>query len=183
MPAGRCAVLVLLVTACSKPSVRPPGEGQLEVRWDGSFDGSLSAPATAEWCGLHRVLQIRGVRGDTGVALAIYPGESLKAGVYPVVDPARAESLPPAAAVAARWLTKNLVQGFRGDSGQVRLDAAGPGRYSGSVKARIRSVVDTARVGLTGTFRDLLIRPDTMSCEPGDIPSVQASEAGDTAVD
>ena len=179
MPIGRSVVLLILLAACSKAPASAPEGGRLEVRWSGSSTGGLTAPASAEWCGRRQVLQVRAVHGDTGVALALYPGKAVKPGVYPVVDPVRAESLPPAAAVAARWLSKNLVQGFRGDSGQVRLDASGSGRYSGTVTARIRSVVDTQRVALTGTFRDLLIRPDTVSCEPGDMPSVQAAEDED----
>jgi hypothetical protein len=112
------------------------------------------------------VLQVRVIQGDTGIALAVYPGKALEGGVYPVVDPVKAESVPPAASVALRVVTKNLVQGFRGDSGRVNLESSRSGRFSGSVSARARSVIDTQRVTLNGTFRDLRVVPDTAGCLP-----------------
>jgi hypothetical protein len=108
------------------------------------------------------------VQGDTGIALALYPTKAITAGVYRVTDPARAESLPPAAGVAVRWPTQNLVQGFQGDSGVVQLERSGSGLFSGRVGARARSVVDTQRIRLSGNFRDLAVRPDTRGCPPAD---------------
>jgi hypothetical protein len=174
--------LLLLLTACRPAPTPAESAGRLEVSWDGSPDGTLSAPAAADWCGLRQVLEIRALKGDTGMALALYPGKVLAPGTYPVVDPVRAESLPPAAGIAVRWLAKNLVQGFQGDSGRVTLERSGPGRFSGSVTARARSVVDTQRITLEGTFRDLVVRRDTVGCEAEDIPPVQAAETADTGV-
>jgi hypothetical protein len=104
------------------------------------------------------------------VALAVYPGKALEAGVYRVVDPVKAESVPPAASVALRVLTQNLVQGFQGDTGRVKLDSSTSGRFSGSVTARARSVVDTQRISLSGTFVDLRVVPDTAGCSPPELP-------------
>jgi hypothetical protein len=174
--------LLLLLTACRQAPAPAESAGRLEVSWDGSPDGALSAPAAADWCGRRQVLEIRALKGDTGVALALYPGKALTPGAYPVVDPARAESIPPAAGVAVRWLAKNLVQGFRSDSGRVTLERSGPGRFSGRVMARARSVVDTQRITLEGTFRDLVVRRDTVGCEADDVPSVQAAETADIGV-
>ena len=151
----------------------------MEVRWEGSRDGRVSGPASASWCEARRILEIRSIRGDTGVALVLYPRKSLAPGSYRVLEPARAESLPPAAGVAVRWLTQNVVQGFRGDSGQLELERSGTGRYAGRVHARARSVVDTQRIVLTGTFRDLVPGPDSLRCAPPDttdqdVPPVDA---------
>ncbi len=152
------------------------------MKWNGSSEGRLSGTAVASWCEIHRVLAIRTVRGDTGVALAIYPQKALVPGPYRVVEPARAESVPPAAAVAARWPTKSVIQGFQGDSGRVLLQRSGSGRLSGEVWARARSVVDTQRIVLTGSFRELMVQPDSLGCQPGDTLPDEAAEVPDTGV-
>lgn len=182
----RVPIWLLLVAACREAPERSNAPGHLEVQWEGSSKGQLSGPATASWCDLQRVLAIRTVRGDTGVALALYPGKALTPGAYSVVAPARAESVPPAAAVAARWPTKNVIQGFQGDSGRVILQRSSLGRFSGRLSARARSVVDTQRIVVTGTFRDLLVQPDSLGCEPEDSPADtlpdEAAEDPDTGV-
>jgi hypothetical protein len=168
--------LLVLGGACRENPVRPPVEGHLDVRWSGPQGGTISGPATAGWCGLRTVLEIRSVRGDTGIALALYPGKKLDPGVYRVVDPTKAESIPPAAAVAIRWLAPNVVQGFQGDSGRVSLHRSSSGQLSGWVRARARSVVDAQRIFLTGTFQDLTMLPDTLGCAP---PDTADEDAGD----
>ncbi len=182
----RVSLCFLLVIACREAPGRSNGPGHLEVQWKGSSKGQLSGLATATWCELRRVLAIQTVRGDTGIALALYPEKALTPGTYGVVAPARAESIPPAAAVAARWPTKSVIQGFRGDSGQVVLQRTSSGRFSGRVGARARSVVDTQRIVMTGTFRDLLVQPDSLGCEPENSPAdtlpEKAAEGPDTGV-
>jgi hypothetical protein len=128
------------------------------------------------------MLEIQAVRGDTGIALAVYPGKALAPGAYPVTEPERAESVTPAAAVATRWPTKTQIQGFRGDSGQVTLQRSSSGRFSGRMKARARSVVDTQRITLSGSFSDLLVQPDSLDCEGNDSLPKQAPEVPDTGV-
>ncbi len=157
-----------LAVACRESPRSPGSVGQLQVRWNGPRGGSISGTATAGWCPIRRALEIRTVQGDTGVALALYPEKALEAGVYRVVEPAKAESVPPAAGVAVRWLAQSAVQGFQGDSGRVQLERSGPSQFSGSVSARARSVVDTQRIMLSGTFRDLTVVPDTLGCVPPD---------------
>jgi hypothetical protein len=94
------------------------------------------------------------------------------------VDPTVADSLPPAAAVAVRWLGQTVVQGFQGESGQVVLQRSSAGLFSGAFDARARSVVDTQHLNLSGTFRDLALRRDTLGCVPRD----EEEEMGDDAV-
>jgi hypothetical protein len=89
--------------------------------------------------------------------------------------------------VAVRWLTRNVVQGFRGDSGQLELERSRIGQLSGQVHARARSVVDTQRITLTASFRDLTPRPDSLGCTPinrtdEDLAPGDTAEAGDTMV-
>ena len=173
-----------LLWACSPGPAQNVKSGNLQIRWSGAEPGGLSATATAGWCAPRHVLEVRGIQGDTGVALAIYPAETLNAGVYRVVDPVRAESLSPAAAVALRWLTPKVVQGFRGESGTVRLKRSRTGQVSGEVKARARSVVDTQRVMITGSFHDLTLQlqPSRCASPPHPSPASQAPEAVDTSV-
>jgi hypothetical protein len=183
-----CLSVLLLIGACRKAPEQPPAIGHLEVRWSGRNGGAISGPATARWCAIRRVLEIRTVRGDTGIALALYPTKSLAIGRYPVVDPVKAESVPPAAGVAVRWLTQTVVQGFQGDSGRVDLDRSSSGQLSGRVSARAHSVVDTQRIVLSGRFRDLTLRSDSLGCAPpenadgGDEDGEADAEPGDTGV-
>ena len=177
-------LILSLIWACRPDRAQNLSSGNLQIRWSGREPGGLSATATAGWCAPRHVLEVRGIQGDTGVALAIYPAETLNAGVYRVVDPVRAESPPPAAAVALRWLTPKVVQGFRGESGTVRLQRSRTGQVSGEVKARARSVVDTQRVMITGSFHDLTLQLQPSRCaspaQPS--PAPQAPEAVDTSV-
>jgi hypothetical protein len=169
--------LFLLTEGCRAAPDRTPDAGHLEVEWTGSVRSRISGPATAQWCGLRRLLEIQTVQGDTGIALALYPAETLAVGTYRVVDPIKAESIPPAAGIALRWLAQNAVQGFRGDSGTVELERSTGGLLSGTVKARARSVVDTQRVAITGTFRGLTARPESLGC----VESLQDTEMGEDA--
>jgi hypothetical protein len=187
LPWGVC--LGLVMAACRSESNEETGPGHFAVRWKGAAEGGASGTAVAAWCDVRRVLEIRMVQGDTGIALALYPAKALASGVYRVVDPVKAESIPPAAAVAVRWPTQSVVQGFQGDSGAVELEQSGSGRFSGQVSARARSVVDTQRIRLSGDFRDLLVRPDTRGCLPADsiidaeAELEQTAETGDSGVD
>ena len=174
----RCLLLAAALAACRQDGRPRPTEGHLDISWTGKDRGSLAGPAIARWCGLRRVLEIQSVRGDTGVALAVYSGQSPTPGTYRVVDPTVADSLPPAAAVAVRWLGQTVVQGFQGESGQVVLQRSSAGLFSGAFDARARSVVDTQHLNLSGTFRDLALRRDTLGCAPRD----EEEEMGDDAI-
>jgi hypothetical protein len=174
--------LLVLAISCR---IAPENSGKrqyLDVRWTGAGRGKITGPATAEWCSPRRLLEIRTVQGDTGIALALYPAETIATGKYRVVDPAKAESLPPAAGVALRWLTQTTVQGFQGDSGVVDLERSASGLLSGRFRIRARSVVDTQRVNVTGTFEDLAVRPESRGCVAPGTRSGEHAEPPDTGV-
>jgi hypothetical protein len=155
---------ICLLGAC----VLPDGAagGRLEAHWTGADTGKISGPAIAQWCHIRRLLEIRTIQGDTGVALALYPAESVSSGTYRVVDPPKAESLPPAAGVAVRWFAVNAVKGFQGESGTVVLEQSKSGKLSGTVTAAARSVADTQRIAITGKFQSLSVQPQTLGCDP-----------------
>lgn len=136
----------------------------IEVRWSGSERGRLAVEAIAEWCSALRLLEIQALAGDSGVALAIYPTDSLIAGRYRVVAPDRADSLRPAAALALRWRGPTSVKGFQSDTGSVVLRRSAAGMLSGTLAARARSVVDTGRVDVSGSFENLRVRPAARGC-------------------
>ena len=184
---GRLALIGLVsAAACSRErSAVSPG-GTPEVQWIGSDTGKLVAPAVAEWCGKLRMLELRAVHGDTGVALALYPADSLAAGDYPTVPPERGDSTRPSAAVAMRWFAETSIRGFRGDSGSVTLAATGPGVGAGSFAARLRSTTEGSRLNVTGSFRGLTVHPAPPDCagvakEPADTEPNLEEEVEETA--
>jgi hypothetical protein len=184
---GRLALIGLVsAAACSRERSAVSPRGTLEVQWIGSDTGKLVAPAVAEWCGNLRMLELRAVHGDTGIALALYPADSLSAGDYPTVPPERGDSTRPSAAVAMRWFAETSIRGFRGDSGSVTLAATGPGVGAGSFAARLRSTTEGSRLNVTGSFRGLTVHPAPPDCagvarEPADTEPDLEEEVQETA--
>ncbi len=178
----RCVLLLLLAASCRTTPENSDRRGHLEAQWAGSNPGKISGPATAEWCASRRLLQIRTIQGDSGIALALYPSDTIATGRYRVVDPVKAESLAPAAGVALRWLAQTSVQGFQGDSGVVDLKRSTAGLISGQIRVGARSVVDTQKVSVRGFFQDLTVRPDTRGCVAPIKQSGADAEPADTGV-
>jgi hypothetical protein len=177
----RLVIAIGMLGACRQEfRWRGGGSGNLEVRWSGTEKGMISGTATAEWCGIRKVLEIRTVQGDTGLALALYPTDTIRAGAYRVVDPPKAESLPPSTGVALRWLTQNAIRGFQGESGAVVLERSPAGLLSGRVTAAVRSVTDTMRLMLNGTFRDLSMRPQARGCAAPEAADSESQEDADS---
>jgi hypothetical protein len=141
-------------------------QARLEAQWTGSDTGKVAGPPTAEWCDSLRLLQIQVVRGDTGIALALYPTDSMLGGRYRVLPPARADSTPPASAVALRWFAATAIRGFQGDSGSVVVERNRAGKLSGKFEVNAKSATDSRRIKLRGTFHDLLARPAAAGCFP-----------------
>jgi hypothetical protein len=176
------------VLACSSGEPADSRAGSLEVEWIGSDTGKLSAPAVAEWCDGLKLLELRAIHGDTGIALAFYPsgsgtradpgrrtgsvakpdsvarGDSVTPGKYPVIAPERADSSRPSAAIALRWFAETSIRGFRGDSGTVVLEAAGPGTSAGRFSAHLRSATEGSRLTVTGSFKGLSVTTAPRSC-------------------
>jgi hypothetical protein len=155
-----------IVTACRKPAETPQDGPTLEVRWAGATidSANVTTPASAEWCDSLKMVQIQGLRGDTGIAIALYPVRGFGAGRFPVVVPARADSAPPTAAVAVRWFAETAVRGFQGDSGAVIVQQDRPGVYSGRFELVAHSVTDPAHITIRGSFRGLTVRPGGRNC-------------------
>ena len=174
--------------ACSPGKPADSRPGSLHVEWIGSDTGKLSAPAVAEWCDSLKLLELRAIHGDTGIALVIYPsasrpradsvprpgsvaktdsvvpGDSVTPGRYPVIAPERADSSRPSAAVALRWFAETSIRGFRGDSGTVVLETIGPGTSAGRFSGYLRSATEGSRLTVTGSFKGLSVAPAPVGC-------------------
>lgn len=161
---GWLALAVVTGGACSRQEPAAPQGGTIEAQWVGSDTGRLVAPAVAEWCDSLRMLELRAVQGDTGIALVLYPADSLARGEYPVAAPQRADSARPSAAVALRYFSETSIRGFRSDSGAVTLGGTGPGGTSGRFTAHLRSATEGSRLDLTGSYRGLSVRPASPDC-------------------
>ena len=155
--------LIALVSCGRHPTEEGP---RIAVRWTGSDSGKIDAPATAEWCDTLGLLEIKGLRGDTGVGVAVYPKGVLQPGRYRVLRPDVADTSRPAAAVALRWFAQTSIRGFKGESGAVVLQRSAAGTYSGHLEAYTRSVTDNARLTLRGTLGGLTARPARSGCVP-----------------
>lgn len=158
-------VLALCVTvACNGSSWSAIG-GRLEARWTGADTGKMAAPSSAEWCADRRVLEIRSVQGDTGLAVVLYPLDTIEADTYRVVHPEARDSGAPSAGVALRLFASNAVQGYQGDSGNVVLQSKS-GALSGTLEARARSVVNGQQLRVSGKFQDIVVAPQSRGCAP-----------------
>jgi hypothetical protein len=160
-----------------KPSA---GGGRLEAGWTGADTGAFAAPSAAEWCAAHRYVEIRASHNDTGVALALFPRDTVPAalpGEYRLAA-APADSSRPAAAVVVRWSDPASVSGFRGDSGTVVLRRGPDGRLAGEIAVSGPLLGGLPRrLKVTGGFRDLAVRPAAREC-PGLLSRPDSSDPG-----
>ena len=175
----------IVLLACSRGDSSEPKTGSLEARWIGSDTGKLTAPAVAEWCDSLNLLELRAIHGDTGIALVLYPADSLKDSVppgdYPVLTPHRQRPRRPSAVIALRWFAETSIRGFRGDSGIVVFQAGKKATRAGKFSGYMRSATEGSRVTVVGSFKDLTVTPAAADCA-GRAPE-QPEDSGDNLVD
>jgi hypothetical protein len=148
----------LLIAACSRAKDR---RGQIEVSWTGADSGSLNVPAAAQWCPADSALEISGIEGDSGAAVAIFPVDSIRPGVYPAGAPGLGTARP-RAGVALRRFGENLILGYYSMSGTVTVDSGSPLR--GSLQATLKGVNTGDQVTIAGSFRGLVIESGGAMC-------------------
>jgi hypothetical protein len=151
-------VPLLIIAACSKER---EGPGRLEVGWTGTDSGRLNVAATAQWCPVDSTLEITGIEGDSGVAVAIFPVDTIRPGVYPAGAPGQGMARP-RAGVAFRRFGENLILGYYSMSGTVTVDSGFP--LHGSLQATLKSVNTGDQVNLSGGFRGLAVEPGGPMC-------------------
>jgi hypothetical protein len=134
------------------------------VAWTGADTGQFSGTALGEWCDEQRRLEIRIIKGDTGLALAVSPEVVLSPDSYRVVLAGSKDSARPMARLALRWFGPTAIYGFQGDSGIVVLEQTDSGQLTGRMVARARSVSNSDRLSLTGEFRNLGVLAQSRGC-------------------
>ena len=153
-----------IMAACSKVESQRSQAGRLEARWRGSESGKISTTAAAEWCADHRMLEIRAIQGDTGLAVAVYAVDTIASDSYRVVEPTRADSSHPSASVALRLFAQTSIKGYQADSGTVILERSRAGHISGSLAARARSVLNGEQIRLNAKFQGVAVTPQERGC-------------------
>lgn len=170
MTAGRIASLlvgVALVACGAEPPLEvAEGGGTFTVEWMGEDTGSFEAPARAEWCEEGRLLEIVSLLGDTGVALVLYPRDSLVADSLPVYDPSLGPPGRPAAGVALRVFGRVSIYAGQSRSGWLALEKAGRNSVSGRFEAELRGVREPVDATVRGSFRNVPVGPATTPCVP-----------------
>ena len=141
-----------LALACRGGESEAPG--RIEVAWTGADTGRLEAPAVARWCSNDTLLEIVAEVGDSGVAVTLFPPDTVKSGVYPVGKPTSSRSRP-SARLGLRWFGETLIEGYHSLSGVVTVDSGGA--IDGTIDATLLSVTDGGQLNLAGTFRDLRV--------------------------
>lgn len=149
--------------------------GNFEISWTGADTGAIAVPGRAEWCEEGRLLEIVGLTGDTGVAILLYPIDSLEPDSFPVRAPV-GEALRPEARIALRVFGDVAVLGFRGYDGMVQLEESGGGRISGRFEADM-SGLNEGEMQAEGSFSGIPVRPSDLACVADTI-----SVMGDTAL-
>ncbi len=165
---GSIFLAVMLCAACgAEPALEVAGgAGTFTVDWMGQDTGSFEAPARAEWCEEGRMLEIVSLLGDTGVAIALYPRDSLMADSLPVYDPSLGPPGRPAAGVALRVFGQVSIYAGQSRSGWLVLEQAGHDRVSGRFAAELRGVRDPVDAAVRGSFRNVPVTPATTPCTP-----------------
>ena len=169
------AIALIAAAGCDRLTGGAERAPRLIVAWTGSDTGKLAARVVAEWCDSLQALEIRGVQGDSGLALLLYPRGALQADSYPVRLPDRADSTRPSAAIGARWFGETAIKGYQGERGAVILTEGGT-RVSGRLRARMRSINDRERLQLEGTFAGVPVTPAMRGCVSR--PKAQRADTG-----
>ena len=172
-----------LVAACGKVESQRSQAGRLEARWRGSESGKISTTAAAEWCADRRMLEIRAIQGDTGLAVAVYAVDTIASDSYRVVEPTRADSAPPSARVALRLFAQTSIKGYQADSGTVILERSRAGHISGSLAARARSVLNGEQIRLNAKFQGVAVTPQKRGCTRAPPDTSRDAERLDERVD
>jgi hypothetical protein len=165
---------------CSSGETAGPAPGGMDVSWTGADTGKLSAPAVAEWCDSLRLLELRAIKGDTGIALLFYPADSAVApGEFRMVSPHEANERRPSAALALRWFAETSIRGFRAESGSVSLERLGASGAAGKFTGHLRSATEGSRLTITGSFHGLTVTPAPGECAGTPEPEDDGSELRD----
>jgi hypothetical protein len=162
----RIVVVVALGTALlgCRPKV-DVGPIDLNVEWAGTEQGHFVGRLAATHCRETGIVELIALRGDTGIAGALFLADSSKlaSGVYPVFISTTVTEPRPGALAAARWFTSTLVAAYEAIGGVIQVES-GDTVLSGKLDLHMQSVERQDTLHLTGRFdRVRVVRADT-SC-------------------
>jgi hypothetical protein len=167
----RYALVLLAGLACraggdpADPGAGPPAQGQLTAEWqEAGTAARFSAPAEARWCVRDSSLEILAVRNDTGVGLALYARDSLRAEPYLVVPSAVYTQGRPLATGALRLVDRARLRGFESTGGRVEVSTGGSQRVSGRFTLRVKVATAADSLELSGRFDGLTVEPAAAQC-------------------
>jgi hypothetical protein len=154
------SAIVLAGIACTRPA-----GGRIEAsRTSATDSGRLAAPAAAEWCAAGKFVEIVAIQGDTGLAIELATGDTIRPGEYPIAE-TPGDSARDTAAVALRWPRETSIRGFQGDKGTLVLRRDADASLSGKVDATGRlKGAGRPRLTLTATFQGLSVRAAATTC-------------------
>lgn len=155
----------LALGACrSGPTLGP---GQLGAEWAGGpAPGRAVVPARAALCVETGLVELIGVRGDTGIGLALFPADSaeVRPQSFPVTPGQAGTTARPRANLALRWFDVATMQVFEGASGRVELDTVTRRGLTGTLQAGLRAVGRSDTLTLRARFRDVPLTVEPPGC-------------------
>jgi len=165
-------VVAALVVACDF------GPDPMRVVWQrDTVSAEFSLPVHAVWCQERGWLEVVGARSDTGVALAIFPSDTIITGRYPIVPPLeRTDSMRPLAVVAVRWFSQDELLSFEGVEGEVVVEHT-VGGLAGRFNARLRAPLGNDSLLLEGEFRETPLTRGGIECQRVGMDSVGGDSA------
>lgn len=124
----------------------------------------FAVPAVAHRCGDGRSLLLEGAgeRGN-GVLVLLRFGDSLAPGVFPLTALGDSQT-PRGAAVAVRYMVRDVAHGFALDSGAVELLESRGGRDSVAARVGGAGLENAVRATLEAEYTAVPVAADTVSC-------------------
>ncbi len=133
-----------------------------DLQWSGADTGRATLPARAAWCAESRSLVLFATAGDTGLALVVYPADSVLGGSYRVFA-APAGVTRPGAAIGLRWNRHNTMADYRAARGGVTVQRAGE-QVNGTLAASAYAVSGAGSLSVSGRFRGVALRQGGADC-------------------
>lgn len=141
------------------------GQESVSLSWKGKYQGSVTIPATVNWCPGSRIAIVEAISNDTGFAMVIHAADTLAKGTMAMLPQEFLVNGPrPAASAGLRWpVDTATLAGFRAQTGVLELVLAA-GRLSGTFTARMQPQMSLDTIIVTGSFRNLLIESRAAGC-------------------
>ncbi|HEX9894791.1 MAG TPA: hypothetical protein VGA78_12755 [Gemmatimonadales bacterium] len=157
--------VVLLAAAFAGCGEEDPAPGELVVEWAGHEHGRFVAPLAATHCAATGVVELIAIRGDTGLASALFLSDStdLRTGDYPIFLAATAPEPRPGAVAALRWFNLTSIVAYEGLSGIVHVEP-GEALLSGRFDVKLQGIDQPDTLRVTGRFDGVPLAQGDSTC-------------------